>query len=252
MTCANPRFPRCKHPKAAHIPGGCDQCVIVETCDQYMEGDMSDETVEVKVKLPKPDEGKKWEVLGVPELTPDGTFAAVDMVMVDVHIAPPERTVMVELLESDAGYWVGREAGPYAEHHVRLKEAARKALAAQQEVCGEIPEHDTSCYRNRTVGMYGGGPADCDCSRFSRRCRHPKGHAGIHCGTFSHSAARKALAQEEVCGEGICRTLRGSAKGIWTGPHDPANCNDPSDVCRQPKAHVGEHNPEVVHISQRT
>lgn len=38
MTCANPRFPRCKHPKAAHIPGGCDQCVIVETCDQYMEG----------------------------------------------------------------------------------------------------------------------------------------------------------------------------------------------------------------------
>ena len=36
MTCANPRYPNCKHPEAAHIPGGCDQCVIAETCDMYV------------------------------------------------------------------------------------------------------------------------------------------------------------------------------------------------------------------------
>lgn len=35
-TCVNPRYPNCKHAEAAHIPGGCEECVIAETCDMYM------------------------------------------------------------------------------------------------------------------------------------------------------------------------------------------------------------------------
>ena len=62
--CANPRFPECKHPEAAHIPGGCDECTDIQwTCDRYVA---PADTVSVAVQVPPPPEDcDRWEqVLG--------------------------------------------------------------------------------------------------------------------------------------------------------------------------------------------
>ena len=121
MTCANPRYPNCKHAKAAHIPGGCDQCLIAETCNQYMEGDMSNKTVDVKVS--KPPEGKEWY----------GWHSSEGEIILRLRrIAPPERMVAVMMTESDRQHWASYDVppasrGPQGTPAARLFDAARKA-----------------------------------------------------------------------------------------------------------------------------
>ena len=128
------------------------------------EQDMSDETVVVPVKLPKPPEGKAWEMTG-PTLNNERTAAGV--YFEQVPVAPPERMVPVMLRESDAHsiaerYW-------YAELRDRAEETARKALAQQQEVCGE-PIHQA--LSGDWVTCHTGDCGKCHIT--------PKGHAGAH------------------------------------------------------------------------
>lgn len=48
------------------------------------------------------------------------------------------------------------------------------------DLCNELPGHFAECYRNATVGIYGGGASDCNCTRRHFACRKPKLHTEVH------------------------------------------------------------------------
>ena len=173
------------------------------------------DTVPVTVNLPKPLEGWEWRVCG--RKCPDGPH--VDNLEIWQHrIAPPERTVMVPMLESDVLVWAAGRTTPAIDQ--RAFDAARKALgqAAKQ-------------------------PEDvCDCGTPNAS---PTQHRAF-CRSYEvREIARKAVAQQEVCGVTICRSI---GENIWwthTCDECPAIISN-IKTCRQPKDHdAGAHSPEV-------
>ena len=98
---------------------------------------MSNETVVVPVTLPKPPEGWEWYL----DFTVGGTLEAN---LKCRRVAPPERTVMVELRESTARRFNDKELRPGAWDEI--VEAVRVALA--RRACG-VP-----VYSNSQIGSY--------------------------------------------------------------------------------------------------
>ena len=174
------------------------------------------DTVPVTVNLPKPLEG--WEWGECPSGHCDGSHFNERRHTLRLHrVAPPE-CMAVEMLVSDVLVWAAGRTSPAID--ARAFDAARKALgqAAKQ-------------------------PEDvCDCGTPNAS---PTQHRAF-CRSYEvREIARKAVAQQEVCGVTICRSI---GENIWwthTCDECPAIISN-IKTCRQPKDHdAGAHSPEV-------
>lgn len=200
---------------------------------------MSDSTVEVTVKLPKPPEGySAWEA---DENTPlrfsSENSWVTEMRFISRRIAPPERMVQVEMQEATARQldMVGGSA-KYSSPENKLSisrslaitvgEAARKALAAQQ-----VPDEDVCAFRGCTfpaTSLLGGVGPLCD-----------------HHDSLILSKQKYEIAQQEVCGVKIYeRGLKGSKE--WIECPMEFDTHEHCDSCQViPKGHAGAHSPVI-------
>ena len=167
--------------------------------------DMSDSTVEVAVTLPKPPEGFEWSIASS-EIYPSRATCYFGQ----VRIAPPERTVMVEVPEKVARWIVEltKDWEPIPGNFYDIwHEAVRRALAQQQ-----VPSEDVCAFRGCTflaTSLLGGvGPL----------CDH-------HDSLIAPKQKLELAQQEEVCDEELPITLIVSN-------------------CQRAKGHAGSHSPE--------